>query len=234
MRHLLPISIVPLIFLPCCNVIQKTPKTALTDGFYRQKTDGKKAKVYIDTDDELLTIHPVKRETGANVVDTVAAFQVYPPELHGGLSASFSKQSFDLDFLTIPLKFRPSQTGVPGQLNTNLNGAVYVGFRTDRFKIKYKVQPMGMAERHINHFGFSTGVVTGIGNTFMSPTNTNNILQQEYDGIVWGKGIAFIIGINNFSIGLTAGIDNLLDQNKNIWIYESKPWFGLAFGLNLN
>ncbi|WP_165940196.1 MULTISPECIES: hypothetical protein [Dyadobacter] len=58
--------------------------------------------------------------------------------------------------------------------------------------------------------------------------------MSEYDGLVWGKGIAGIIGINNFTIGLAIGFDNLLDKNKQVWIYQGKPWLGLAFGLNLN
>ena len=85
-----------------------------------------------------------------------------------------------------------------------------------------------------NHFGFSFGVFTGFGNTFMSPTNTNNILQQEYDGIVWSKGVAGILAVNNFTLGLAFGFDNLLDKNHSNWNYKNKPWVGLAFGLNLN
>ncbi|MGL6268762.1 MAG: hypothetical protein ACRC2O_12600 [Chitinophagaceae bacterium] len=75
---------------------------------------------------------------------------------------------------------------------------------------------------------------TGLGNTFMSPTNTNNTLLQEYDGIVWSKGLAGILAINNFTVGLALGFDYLVDKNRSIWIYQNKPWLGLAFGLNLN
>jgi hypothetical protein len=48
------------------------------------------------------------------------------------------------------------------------------------------------------------------------------------------KGIAGIIGINNFTLGLAVGFDNLLDKNKKVWVYQGKPWLGLAFGLNSN
>lgn len=68
----------------------------------------------------------------------------------------------------------------------------------------------------------------------MTPTNTFNKISQEYDGVVWNKGLAGILAINNFTVGLSLGIDNLLDKNKKVWIYESKPWVGIAFGLNLN
>ncbi|MFY9310502.1 MAG: hypothetical protein WAQ28_15765 [Bacteroidia bacterium] len=68
----------------------------------------------------------------------------------------------------------------------------------------------------------------------MTPTTTNGAIPIEYDGVVWNKGIAGIIAVNNFTVGLAAGFDNLLDNNHRLWVYESKPWFGLAFGLNLN
>lgn len=58
------------------------------------------------------------------------------------------------------------------------------------------------------------GVFSGLGNTFMSPTNTNNILQQEYDGIILSKGLAGIFAFNNITAGLAFGFDNLLDKNK--------------------
>lgn len=68
----------------------------------------------------------------------------------------------------------------------------------------------------------------------MSPTNTGGRLPDEYDGIVWSKGVATIFAVNNFTLGLAFGFDNLLDENRRIWLYESKPWAGLTFGLNLN
>ena len=29
-------------------------------------------------------------------------------------------------------------------------------------------------------------------------------------------------------------LNNLLDKNNYLWVYENQPWIGLAFGLNLN
>ena len=68
----------------------------------------------------------------------------------------------------------------------------------------------------------------------MSPTNTSNILQQKYEGIAWSKGIEGILGVNNFTVGINLGFDNLFNKNKGIGLYNNKPWLGLAFGLNLN
>lgn len=225
-----------LIALSSCSVVQKTAKKGLSDGFYTQRINGEKQIMYVDVDEETIHIYSCKLVDKIRVVDKIEANLLSPKEIKGSLkpTTSFSKSSFDVDFLTIPLKFRPTQSDVPSQLNTNLNGAIYLGLRHDRYVVDNISNPIGRLDQNINHFGFSFGAFAGLGNTFMSPTNTNYILQQEYDGIVWCKGVAGILAVNNFTIGLSLGLDHLLDKNQAIWIYQNKPWLGLAFGLNLN
>jgi hypothetical protein len=68
----------------------------------------------------------------------------------------------------------------------------------------------------------------------MNPWVTNYQIDSEYDGLVWFNGFAGIIGVDNYSIGLAIGWDNLLDQNRRFWYYQQKPWLGLTFGININ
>ena len=68
----------------------------------------------------------------------------------------------------------------------------------------------------------------------MNPWVTSDRVQIEYEGIIWTKGIAGLVGLNNFTVGLALGWDHLLDQNRKDWIYQQKPWLGFVFGLNLN
>ena len=75
---------------------------------------------------------------------------------------------------------------------------------------------------------------SGLGNTAMTPSTTRNGIMTEYDGLILQKGVASIIAVNKLTLGLSIGFDNLLDQNKNVWIYQNKPWYGLMLGLNLN
>lgn len=224
------------IFLSSCSVIRKSPKTEFTDGFYTQKLENKKQVVYVNIEDDILRIHPTKIHNQERIIDTTEVCQFYQKEMNSSFKnvTAFTKYTLDIDFLTMPLKYRLAQSGVPPQLNANLNGAVYFGFRTDKYSVNYVANPLGKSDRNINHYGFSVGAFTGFGNTAMNPTTTNNYLTTEYDGIVWTKGIAGIIAVNNFTVGLAVGFDNLLDNNRKQWIYETKPWYGLAFGLNLN
>jgi hypothetical protein len=217
----------------CCSIVNNSAKKDFADGFYNQRKEGKKLIVYVDVENEIICIHQVKKNKKINIVDTTMAFQSFSKEMNADFKTKplFSKQSFDIDFLTIPLKYRLAQGEVPSQINTNLNGALFLGFRNDKYLVNYNINPLGKSSRNINHFGFS---FSGLGNTFMSPTNTNNLLKQEYDGIIWNKGVAGILAVNNFTVGLSLGFDYLLDNNYQIWIYQNKPWLGLTFGLNLN
>jgi hypothetical protein len=219
-----------------CRVLQKTNKHEINDGYYTQHIDKKKQKVYIDVADDTIRIHQTQIRNNQLIIDTIAVPSFYEKEktTEHKQATSFDKVSFDIDVFTIPLKLRPSQADVPAQLNTILNGAVYFGLREDKYILDYSANPLGKSDLHMNHFGFSIGVFSGLGNTFISPTNTNYILQQEYDGVVFSKGLAGIFAINNLTVGVAVGFDNLLDKNKSIWIYENNSWLGLAIGLNLN
>ena len=223
-------------FICSCSALQNTPKTEFSDGFYIQKIDNKKEKVYVDIEGNLIQVYATENVDGTRVIDTTEVQQYfeYDKNYEAKRLTSFRINSFDVDFLTIPLKFRPSQAGVPPQLNTELSGAIYVGLRTDKYIVNYETNKLGKSDRAINHHGFSLGLLTGIGNTFMSPTTTNDYIIQEYDGIVWTKGIAGIFAVNAITLGFSIGFDNLLDSNRQYWIYEGKPWIGLTLGLNLN
>ncbi|MDB5268872.1 MAG: hypothetical protein JWP58_1912 [Hymenobacter sp.] len=48
------------------------------------------------------------------------------------------RRRLDLDVFTIPFKVRPPQGGVPVQLNTNFNAAIYVGRRLDFYSLRTK------------------------------------------------------------------------------------------------
>lgn len=219
-----------------CSVTRDRPKYSFSDGYYNSSLyNNKSGKVYVDNTEESIMVYPLKKEnrTIDSLQEKIISFPqqdtkyYIPPHI-------FRQTSFDFDFLTIPFKYRPETSTLPRQFNTNLNGAVYLGYRTDVYRLWYKNTPINNYLKQTTHYGFSFGFFTGFGGTAMNPTVTNNQISAEYDGVVWSKGIAGIVGIDNFTIGLALGWDNLLDKNKTAWIYQGKPWLGLAFGLNLN
>lgn len=219
-----------------CSLFENSAKHDFNDGFYSQRINGKKQTVYKVSKEDTFFIYTTKVNDKSKVIDTLKSVVILPQIMPSGFNqaTTFNKSFLDIDFFTIPLKYRPAQINVPAQLNANLNGALYVGFRNDRYALNYFTNPLGVSVRKLNHVGFSFGVFSGLGNTFMSPTNTNNAIQQEYDGVVSTNGLAGVFAINSFTFGLSIGFDHLLDQNRSSWIYQNKPWFGLVFGIHLN
>ncbi len=219
------------LFLSClllasCGALKETGQFA--EGYYYYRN----AKVYITKNGDSVTVYGAHPN---HPIDTVALLQLPAPAIKGQLSRYvFSQSSFDLDVVTTPLKYRPPVAGFPRQLNSQINGGVYIGKRRDNFTVRETHTPLLRNQLSVNHFGFSYGAFIGLGATAMNSWVTNNGINIEYDGVVLTKGLSFIIGLNKVNIGLAIGTDHLLDPNRKVWIYEEKPWIGLAVGLNLN
>lgn len=145
------------------------------------------------------------------------------------------RRRLDLDVFTIPFKVRPAQDGVPVQLNTNFNAAIYVGRRLDFYSLHTKRNtPFGLAP-HVRATGFGYGAFVGAGSTFItSDVAALRPTAADYEGLVLHGGLAAIYDARAFNIGVAAGVDHLLGPDGSFWSYQHKPWFGVLFGLDLN
>ncbi len=222
-----------LILITSCRTNRELSTYVLSDGVYKSDLFSQlKEKVYIENDEDTLSVYLLGKEDKTNPLQK----QTFPQSLSKNALSdhSFTQTSFDVDFLTIPFKYRPTTNELPMQFNTSLNGAIFFGLRNDYYTLKYNQSPLNQYKRSTQHYGLSVGLFTGIGGTTMNSSVTRNAITTEYDGVVWSKGVAGIIGINNFTVGLSLGFDHLMDQNRQHWIYQNKPWLGLAFGLNIN
>ena len=99
-------------------------------------------------------------------------------------SYQFQQNTFDVDVLTIPFKFRPEVNGFPRQLSATFNAAVYLGYRSDIYNLSYKQTPLRIFKRNIIHYGYSFGLFTGIGTARIDEYVTNNAINIQYDGAV--------------------------------------------------
>ncbi len=204
-----------------CSGIKDLPKYQLNDGTYefKQHPDRYK-KVFVYVADDTMSIYLKEKITEPFIPDRLK-------------DQFFLKRSFDVDVMTIPFKFRPAIGNMPRQLTTDFNGNIFIGYRIDRFRISYKKTPIGV--KQINkHRGLSIGGFGGLGSTSVTPSTTNNQIADEYSGFILSHGLAVMVGVNNLTVGIGIGWDYLTDRDKNIWIYQNKPWYGLTVGLNLN
>ena len=221
-----------------CQSLKQSSKYGFNEGFYKSRLFHKKIKsVYVLPGEDSIKVYSAKRLLNATADTNVSVKIAFPanekPERFENYL--FKQTSFDLDILSILLKYRPQVKGFPNQLNTSiLNGVLYLGYRTDLFHLHYKQNALRRYKREVSHYGFSIGVFTGIGASRIDPFVTLGALNIEYDGFVNPSGIAAILAMNKLSFSLALGVDHLLDKNRRVWIYQGKPWIGLGVGLNLN
>ena len=211
--------------LGSCASLQNQAKYQLVDGKYNITWQGAKYKTYIQNVSDSIIIH----QPELKIHNTMPLYTNESQPIVGRIS----KPSVDLDIMTSLFKIRPKTDNLPVQMNSNLNGNLYLGIRNDIYSIKYKSNPIYKYQRLINHVGFGGGVFLGLGNTAINASTSPN-QALEYDGIVFQKGISGLFAINKLTVGLSLGSDRLLDKNRKYWEYENKPWYGLMLGLNLN
>jgi hypothetical protein len=174
-----------------------------------------------------------------NIVDdSVALYQTVDGKRFGAPvslpdNSLLTERSFDFDVLTVPFKYRPSASSFPRQLTADFNGNIFLGYRSDRFRTRYISTPAGQL-REIKERAFTVGAFGGIGTTFVSPWTTNYQTTDEYNGFILGHGFSAMTGIKNLTVGVGVGWDYLTDRDRDIWIYQNKPWYGVTVSLNLN
>lgn len=221
-----------------CGALRDIPKFEFSNGYYKLKLpDSRPTKVYVENENDSIVIYLLKKTNSGYTINASSKRKLTLNEIREDSlfrESHFSHTSLDFDFLTLPVKYRPSRENFPPQLSSSLNGSVFLGYRRDLYRIEYEKLIGGKYKRDISHFGYAIGAFSGLGITAMNPWVTTNSIPIEYDGMVWLKGISFILGIENYSVGVALGWDHLLDKNRNSWIYEGKPWAGITIGLNLN
>jgi hypothetical protein len=223
------------LFLYSCETLKDSSKFQFKDGFYRTKLNNRPEKVYILAGSDSIKAYR-KQDLASKKIDTVKATVIIfsDQKPHQFEPHSFKRNTFDIDVLTVLFKFRPAVNGFPPQFNATFNGAVYVGYRTDVYTLRYKATPLHIFKRSITHYGYSFGFFSGFGAARIDEYVTQNALSIEYDGLVNLSGFAAIIAIDKISAGLTLGVDHLLDKNSQVWVNNGKPWIGISLGLNLN
>ena len=211
--------------LSSCESLKESSKYQFVEGYYKVAVKGKNEKLYVLTGSDTIKAYKA-RDIEAEKIDTTHALLfAFPPLRPNNFSAtSFTRNTLDFDILTILFKYRFPVKGFPPQLNASFNGALYLGYRTDVYKLSYKTTPMRYMKRSVTHYGYSVGFFSGLGTARIDEYDTEGALNYEYDGLVNLTGIAIIAALDKLTAGLTIGVDHLLDKNSALWINNGKPW----------
>ncbi len=229
------LSIISLLLL-ACNTMKHVPCSELNEELFKVKHKGEDEKVFFYTENDTLKTYTfkegvksiagndsLKRENYPRIV-----LEVSPPD-----RLDFYRCGMNLAFLVLPVKFRPQAGEVPAQLNSDFNGALYLGYSFDRYSLAYAPVTSDLFSRRLNNYRLSFGGFIGIGSTLVLHTSTADAMYDEYDGVVLQKGVAANISVNNFTMGMALGFDNLLGKHRKVWIYQNKPYLAFIIGFNI-
>ena len=222
-----------LVWLTSCSVIDNASRHGFYSDYYELISGKNKVeKVYLDVGDAEINAYRVTE----NRLDDSAMISVSFPLVDSlyHFPMTFRRKSIDIDLTAVLLKCRLPVDNHPAQMITDFNAALYAGWRTDNFRIRKEMDPIGRSRDEIIHRGYDFGLFAGTGATVIGPFSTNNIVTDEYNGMIIEFGLAGFLETNFASFGIAAGFDYLLSDDRNSWIYNKKPWIGLIVGIALN
>jgi hypothetical protein len=229
------IRVFPLFIWLCssCNILEKASLHGFESGHYVMKKGNEKpVRVYVSVEEEKMEVYSI---TG-NEPEKKALISL-PLKRSDTLNFDrirFRKQYADLDITSVLFKYRPGLSGLPPQFTTDFNLALYAGWRMDYFAVQNQRDPLGHYHPKISSRGFDFGVFAGPGTTLISPFTTRGKQGDEYNGMILQGGIAGFLELHLASFGIALGYDYLLNSDREIWIYQNKPWLGFVVGIALN
>jgi len=221
-----------------CTILRPSSKYNFNDGLYNTSQFGKHKVYVLKVDDDTIAVFPViqyKDSTSIITSKRVNYTNIQKKLRDNKISRTFYKPSFDVDVMTIPIKYRAATDGFPNQLNNNFNGAVYGGYRIDAYHLNYQRTPLNNYKQNVKHTGYSAGLYAGIGNTLIQGAEIKMPnFPIEYEGVLLLTGVAANVAYGNLTFGISCGPDFLLDKYHSQWLYEGKFNVGFTLGLNLN
>jgi len=222
-----------LVWLTSCSVIEKASRHGFYSDYYELISDKSRAeKVYLDVGDEKINAYRITENGLDDSVMMAISFPFVDSLYH--FPMKFRRKSLDIDLTAVLLKCRLPVEDHPAQLLTDFNAALYAGWRTDNFMVREEMEPPGRSRDAIIHRGYDFGLFAGTGTTLVGPFSTNNIVTDEYNGMIIEYGLAGFLETDFASFGIAGGFDFLLSPDRKSWIYNNKPWIGLIVGIALN
>jgi hypothetical protein len=232
-KNSLILIVLNIVLFSSCSVIEKSSRHGFESGYYELTSDSIKAQnVYLDVTQDKITAFPAVDGCLQNKEILTVSLLNSDNLYHNPVK--FTKKSLDIDITTILFKYRPGTYGLPAQLNTDFNAAIYSGWRRDNFYVRSKIDPLNNCHNELINRGFDFGIFAGPGTILIGPFSTRNAVINEYNAAILQFGVAGFIESNIASFGIATGFDYLLSPDRNIWIYNHKPWIGFIVGIALD
>lgn len=216
-----------------CNVIERTSRHGFSSGYYRlNKGPYRGASAYVEVDAERVVVYP--REGDSVRRTFIIELPLSDREPPCPPPMTFHKQDWDIDITSALFKYRRSPFGLPAQVTTDFNAAIYAGWRHDYYIFRSRRDPVGRCRQEIRERGFDFGAFAGPGTAAVGSFSTRGAVADEYSGMILQYGLAGFIESGVASFGLSVGWDHLFGPDRKKWIYQNRPWIGFMVGIALN
>lgn len=139
-----------------CKTLEQASVHALNSGYYALKEEKKQDQdVYADVNNDQIDVYPLK-DGQLNKSNPLNIPLLYTDSLMVQ-EIVLKKQSLDIDLTSILLKYRPTVHGSTPQLTSELNIALYAGWRHDQYRISTVNDPLGKRHPKIRNLGYDFG-----------------------------------------------------------------------------
>ena len=220
-------------FFSSCSVLEKASSHGFESGNYIMKQAGRKdIPVYVQSSEEEKRVHEITNE---GVQPNL--YLIIPQGIQDSICqipATFTKQSLDIDITSVLFKVRPTNSGIPLQLTSDFNAAMYLGWRYDTYNVKSQATLLGQCDYRMINRGFDIGGFVGLGTTPVNPFFTSDKVNREYSAMILQYGIAAFLESSMASFGISLGADHMVGPDRSHWIYQNRPWLGFIIGIALN
>jgi hypothetical protein len=221
-----------LMLFTSCASVEKASRHGFEDGYYSLSTAiTEPRQVYVENTTEEIRIYPAAKPA-PDSPDIRIPMRKVDSVCHIGYL--FRKNSLDLDITTLPFKYRFARAGMPAQLNSDFNAALYAGWRFDSYRLNFRNDALGRCNGSLSGRGFDFGIFTGIGGTPVNEFTTAGASLREYNAPLIQSGAAIFIESNVASFGIALGADFLTGSDRRYWIYQGQPWLGFIVGMAMN
>ncbi len=216
-----------------CSVMERSVGHGFESGFYSAKSGvGAFQPVYLHITGDQIEGYALteRRQTSHQIFRIECA----DPDPSGAPDWKFRKRSLDIDITSNVFKFRPGLYRQPAQITTDFNAGLYAGWRQDTHIVGYRKDPLGQYLYDVKNRGFDVGIFAGPGIGAIDAFSTRNMAAYDYSALTIQYGIACFLESSFASFGLSAGFDHLFSSDRQIWIYQNKPWIGFIVGVAIN
>lgn len=155
-------------------------------------------------------------------------------QLQDRQSVSLSFREITVTAITIPVKYRFSNSDFPEDFSTGFNANIFAGVSFGRTSFWYRKK----VDNKTNMYKITLGAFLGASSVELNSKNTSASIAPLTVDEKYTKGLASIgfggtYSYNKINLGLFYGWDYAVGADSQKWNYNHKPWLGLAIGYSL-